>query len=358
MDNVLKLRNRRIGDGMPCYIIAEMSANHGGDINRAKEIIHTAKAAGADCIKIQTYTADTMTIDCNNEYFRIKEGTWKGESFYELYKKAHTPWEWHEELKDEAQKAGIDFLSTPFDRTAVDFLEELGMEFYKIASFEIVDIPLIDYVASKKKPIILSTGMATLGEIETAVNTIRKYGENGLCLLRCSSAYPAIPDDMNLKTIKHLAETFNCVSGLSDHSMGFVGALVAVCMGASVIEKHFCLSRSIETPDSLFSMEPNEFKQMTEYIRAAERAIGKVNYGISQKEHENKCFRRSVFVVKDMEKGEIFTHENIKVIRPAGGIEPKYYNEILGKRAAIGIKRGSPIDWGMVDADEDINSNY
>jgi pseudaminic acid synthase len=349
MNQVIKIKNKFIGGNNPCYIIAEMSANHAGDFNRAKEIIHSAKESGADCIKIQTYTADTMTIDSDKEYFQIKQGTWKGENLYNLYKKAYTPWEWQAQLKEEAEKIDLDFLSTPYDKTAVDFLERLGVDFYKIASFEITDIPLIKYIASKNKPIIMSTGMASLEEIEEAVNAIKSQNNNNLCLLKCSSAYPAIPNDMNLKTMKHLEETFDVVVGLSDHSLGSVSAITAVAMGAKVIEKHFCISRKIENPDSSFSMEPDEFKKMVEDIRVVERAIGKISYDISEKEKINKNFRRSIFVVKDIKKGEIFTENNIRVIRPAYGLLPKYYEEILGKKAIKDIERGTPLEWNMID---------
>lgn len=349
MENVIKIKEKYIGGSNPAYIIAEMSANHAGDIERAIEIIHAAKESGADCIKIQTYTPDTMTIPCDKEYFQIKKGTWEGENLYTLYEKAYTPWEWQGRLKEEAEKVGLHFLSTPFDKTAVDFLEDLGVDFYKIASFEVVDIPLIKYIASKGKPIIMSTGMASLGEIEEAVKTIKEQGNDSICLLRCSSAYPAIPEDMNLQIIEHLAETFNVVTGLSDHSLGSIAAIAAVAMGAKVIEKHFCISRKIENPDASFSMEPEEFKQMVEDIRAAERAIGKVSYEISEREKTNKVFRRSIFIVKDIKKGELFTEENIRVIRPGYGIMPKHYEEILGKKATRDIERGTPLEWKMVE---------
>jgi len=349
MDISTKIIDRIWGKDKPCYIIAEMSANHAGDIQKAFEIIHAAKEAGADCIKIQTYTPDTMTIDSDKDCFMIKSGTWKGEKLYNLYQKAYTPWEWQKILKNEAEKIGLDFLSTPFDKTSVDFLEELGVSFYKIASFEITDIPLIKYVASKGKPIILSTGMATLSEIEEAVNTIKGCGDVKFCLLRCSSAYPAVPDDMNLSTIKHLQENFKVPIGLSDHSLGSIGAVTAVALGAKVIEKHFCLSRKIENPDASFSMEPQEFKQMVEDIRTAEKAIGKVSYEISQREKASQIFRRSIFVVKDVKKGDVFTEENIRVIRPSHGLAPKYYEDILGRKASKDIERGTPLDWSMVN---------
>ena len=331
------------------YVIAEMSANHAGSFERAKEILYAAKEAGADCIKIQTYTADTLTIDCDNEYFNIGGGTWEGENLYKLYQKAYTPWEWQAELKKEAEKVGIDFLSTPFDKTAVDFLEEIGVEFYKIASFELVDIPLIEYVASKGKPIIMSTGMGSVEEIEEAVEAIKRMGNDQIVLLRCASAYPAISDSMNLNTMVDMGQRFKVPVGLSDHSMGSVGAIAAVTMGANVIEKHFCLSREIENPDSSFSMEPAEFKQMIEDIRSVEKAKGCIYYGATKEEESNVGFRRSIFVVKDIKKGELFTEENIRVIRPGYGMKPKFWNEVLGKIAACDIERGIPLKFDMVE---------
>lgn len=346
----MRIGNREIGGSAPAYIIAEMSGNHAGNIENAKRIIHAAKEAGADCIKIQTYTADTLTIDCNKPYFQVGAGTWDGENLYHLYQKAYTPWEWQPELKKEAEALGIDFFSTPFDKTSVDFLEEMGIEFYKIASFEIVDIPLIKYVASKGKPIIMSTGMATLGEIEDAVNAVRGQGNDQLALLRCASAYPAITDEMNLMTMKNMAEVFGVPTGLSDHSMGSVGAVTAVAMGAKIIEKHFCLDRAIENPDSSFSMNPEEFAQMVKDVRQAEKAIGKVSYGVTEQEKNSMVFRRSIFCVKDIEPGEILTEENIRVIRPGYGMAPKYYEEILGQRALQKIERGTPIEHRMIGA--------
>lgn len=348
MNNMIKIGKKTIGANNSCYTIAEMSANHAQDYNKAIEIIHAAKESGADCIKIQTYTPDTMTIDCDNEYFQIKKGIWKGEKLYELYGKAYTPWEWQYDLKKEADKIGIDFLSTPFDKTSVEFLEELGLEFYKIASFELVDIPLIKYIASKGKPIIMSTGMGSLGEIEEAVKTIKSQGNEKICLLKCSSAYPAIVDDMNLKTMLNLKDTFNVPVGLSDHSLGSVAAVTAVALGAKIIEKHFCLSRDIITPDSSFSMEPKEFKQMVKDIRGAEKSIGKVSYNRSEKEERSIVFRRSIFVIQDIKKGERLCEDNIRVIRPGYGLEPKYYEEVLGNFASKDIKKGTPLSWNMV----------
>lgn len=344
----LKIGNRVIGKGQPAYIIAEMSANHAGSIENAKRIIRAAKESGADCVKIQTYTPDTITIDCDNEYFQINKGTWKGENLYQLYGKAYTPWEWQKELLEEAKKVGIDFFSTPFDFSSVDFLEEIGVEFYKIASFELVDLPLIRYVASKKKPMIMSTGMSTLGEIEAAVKTAKEAGNDQIALLRCASAYPAITDQMNLKTMVNMAEVFNVPVGLSDHSMGSVGAVTAVALGASIIEKHFCLDRAMENPDSVFSMNPEEFSSMVRDIRQVQKAIGTVSYGPTEQEASNIVFRRSIFCVKDIKKGEEITTENIRIIRPGYGMEPKYYEEVLGQRALRDIKRGTPMELSMV----------
>ena len=330
------------------YIIAEMSANHAGSISNAKEIIHAAKEAGADCVKIQTYTADTLTIDCNNSFFQIKSGTWEGENLYSLYNKAYTPWEWQEELMQEARSAGIDFLSTPFDSSSVDFLENLGLKFYKIASFELVDIPLLKYVAKTGKPIILSTGMGSLEEIEEAVETIRSVGENQIVLLKCCSAYPAAPTSMNLRTIPDMAKKMQIPIGLSDHSMGTVSAIAAVSLGARIIEKHFCLSRAIDNPDASFSMEPAEFKQMVMDIRTTEDVLGHINYEMTDNEKNNICFRRSIFVTRDVKKDEILTTDNIRVIRPGYGMKPKYYDEVLGKATKVDIERGTPLKNDMI----------
>jgi len=350
MHNTITLSNNRIvGGGHPAYIIAEMSGNHAGSKDRAKEIIHAAKEAGADCIKIQTYTPDTITINCNNKYFHIDGGTWEGENLYHLYEKAYTPWEWQGELKEEADKVGIDFFSTPFDKTSVDFLEEIGMGFYKIASFEVVDIPLIEYVASKGKPIIMSTGMATIDELKDAVNAMKSNGCDQIALLRCASAYPAITDEMNLATMLDMRDRFCVPVGLSDHSLGSVGAVTAVAKGASIIEKHFCLSREIDNPDVSFSMPPEEFALMVKDIRQAEKAMGTVNYGPTSQEQGNVQFRKSIFVVKDIKKGDLFTEDNIRVIRPGYGMKPKFYKEILGKVAVADIEFGTPLSEELIN---------
>lgn len=345
----IQIGSRLVGDGCPVYMIAEMSANHAGSLERAKEIIHAAKESGADCIKIQTYTPDTLTIDCRNSYFQVKSGTWEGENLYGLYGKAYTPWEWQGLLKEEADKVGIDFLSTPFDRTSVDFLEELGLNFYKIASFEMVDLPLLEYVASKGKPIIMSTGMGTLEEIREAVETVYAAGNRQLALLKCSSVYPADPADMHLSTIGDMKCQFGIPIGLSDHSLGSMSAVTAVALGASIIEKHFCISREIENPDASFSMTPSEYRALVDEVRAVEKAKGDVFYGATEQEKESITFRKSLFVVKDVEQGEVFTKENIRVIRPGYGLHPREYGHVLGKRSKEDLKRGTPLTAVAVD---------
>jgi pseudaminic acid synthase len=349
---IMKIKNRVIGENAPVYIIAEMSGNHAGSFERAKELIYAAKEANADCIKIQTYTPETITINCKNKYFQIDSGTWGGENLYHLYEKAFTPWEWQGDLKAEADRVGIDFFSSPFDNSAVDFLESIGIEFYKIASFELVHLPLLRYVASKGKPIIMSTGMSSLAEIDEAVRAIREAGNSELALLRCASAYPAITDEMNLATMKNMSEVFNVPVGLSDHSMGSVGAVTAVALGAKIIEKHFCINRNIENPDSSFSMEPAEFKQMVADIRQAEKAIGTVKYGSTNQEKANVIFRRSIFCVKDIKKGERITEENIRIIRPGYGAAPKYYYEMIGQVALMDISFGTPMQNSMIGNSE------
>jgi pseudaminic acid synthase len=350
MGTLLKIGKREIGAGKPVYIIAELSANHNGNLNEALALIAAAKAAGADAVKIQTYTPDTITIDCDNQYFRIGKGTiWEGKNLYDLYGEAYTPWEWHAELQRQAKKAKLDFFSTPFDPTAVEFLEGLHVPAYKVASFEIVDIPLIRAIARTGKPIILSTGMASVEEIDEAVQAIRGEGNHRIALLKCTSAYPALPEEMNLATIPDMAALFGLPVGLSDHSPGIAVPVAAVTLGACIVEKHFTLSRATPGPDSAFSLEPAEFKAMVEAIRDTEKALGRVNYTVSEREQASRVFRRSLFVVKDMKKGEIFTPENVRSIRPGHGLAPKFLPDVLGKKASKGIKRGTPVDWGMVE---------
>ena len=331
------------------YTIAEMSANHAGNLDYALKTVEAAKNAGADCLKIQTYTADTMTINCDNDYFKIKDGMWEGYTLYDLYSEASMPWEWQGKIKEKCDQVGIDFLSTPFDQSSVDFLENLGVEFYKVASFELVDIPLIEYIASKGKPMIISTGMGSVEEIEDAVNVCKSQGNEQIVLLKCSSEYPASYEDMNLLTIVDMQKRFGVTIGLSDHSMGSLAPVVAVALGAQVIEKHFCVDRAIKTADSSFSMMPDEFKQMVEDVQNVQKIRGAANYQLSEKEKCNLKFRRSVFTVKDIDKGEYITGENTRVIRPGYGIKPIKYKEVLGKKTNVKIKRGTPVAEEWVD---------
>lgn len=347
--NTLQIGSRIIGDGHPAYMIAEMSGNHAGSIERAKEIIHAAAEAGADCIKIQTYTPDTLTIDCSNKYFAITEGTWKGENLYSLYGKAYTPLEWQEELFAEARKTGIDFFSTPFDNATCDFLENMGVDFYKIASFEMIDLKFLKHVASKGKPMIVSTGMGTYEEMKEALNAIYETGNTQVAFLKCSSAYPALSSQMNLRTIPDMKDKFGIPIGLSDHSMGSLGAVAAVSLGANIIEKHFCLSREIENPDASFSMTPEEYRKMVDDVRDVEAALGEVSYSMTPQEESNMVFRRSLFAVKDIEAGESFTEENIRSIRPGYGAKPKYIDDFLTMKAAAPVKRGEPLNFELVE---------
>ena len=329
-------------------IIAEVSANHNGNIERAETIVRAAADAGADAVKLQTYTADTLTIPCDNEYFRIKGTLWEGRTLHDLYQEAYTPWEWHPRLIGLANELGLVCFSTPFDTTAVDFLEELNVPCHKVASFEVVDIPLLKKIASTEKPVIMSTGMANLEEIAEAVRTLRVNGTEELALLKCTSSYPAPPEEANLVTIPHLAATFDCIAGLSDHTMGSAVAVAAVALGARIVEKHFTLSRADGGPDSAFSMEPAEFKQMVQDIRTAEAALGKVNYSLTEKERESVVFRRSLFVVKDMKAGELFTDANVRSIRPGNGLHPRFLDTVLGCKAIMDITRGTPLAWGLI----------
>lgn len=332
------------------YVIAEMSANHAGKLESALEIVREAAKAGADCVKIQTYTAGTMTIDCDNEYFQIHGGLWDGYKLYDLYKEAGTPWEWQARIKQECENCGVDFLSTPFDNTAVDFLEEIGCEAYKIASFELVDIPLIEYAASKGRPMIISCGMGSIEEIQDAVDACHRMGNEQLVLLKCCSEYPANWADMHLANIPDMRRRFGVHVGLSDHSMGSLAAVVGVSLGACVIEKHFCLSRKIKNPDCEFSMEPQEFAEMVENIRNAQLIASGPCYELTAGEASSTVFRRSLFVVRDIKAGEVFTTDNIRSIRPGNGITPKFISEFLGKTATKNIDRGTPLDLTMKEA--------
>ena len=331
-----------------CWIVAEVSANHNHSIERAEAIIRAAADAGADAVKLQTYTADTLTIPCDNEYFRIKGTLWEGRTLHDLYQEAYTPWEWHPRLMQLANDLGMVCFSTPFDATAVDFLESLNVPCHKVASFEAVDIPLLTKIAATGKPVILSTGMASLAEIDEAVRTLRENGTKDLVLLKCTSSYPAPPEEANLRTIPHLSQAFGCPAGLSDHTMGSAVAVTAVALGAVMIEKHFTLSRADGGPDSAFSMEPDEFRQMVRNIHTAEKALGRVNYELTDQERESIIFRRSLFVVKDMKVGEFFTEENVRSIRPGHGLHTRFYASILGRRAVQDIEKGTPLSWDLL----------
>jgi pseudaminic acid synthase len=343
------IRDKRIGDDCPVFIVAELSANHNQKFDLAVEHIKKAKEAGADAIKLQTYTPDTITIDCRNEYFAIKQDTlWDGKTLYELYQEAYTPWEWQPKLKKIAEEEGLILFSTPFDKTAVDFLEDMNVALYKVASFEINDIPLIEYIASKGKPIILSTGIATLSDIELAVATCRKAGNHQLALLKCSSAYPTPIIEVNLRTIPNLAETFNTIVGISDHTLGISVPVAAVALGAKIIEKHFIINRTLGGPDSAFSLEFEEFKEMVQTIREVEQALGKVTYELTEKQKKSKTFSRSLFVVEDIKKGEPITEKNVRSIRPFYGLAPVYLKDILGKTVKQDIVKGTPVTWDMI----------
>jgi len=323
-----------------------MSANHGQNKEIAFQTIKAAKEAGADAVKLQTYTPDTITIDCDNEYFQIKQGTiWDGTTLYELYKTAYTPWEWHKELKEYADKLDIILFSSPFDFTAVDLLYEMDVPAYKVASFEITDIPLIKYIAKKQKPVIISTGIANLADIQEAVEACKSVGNDQIILLKCTSAYPAKVEEANLRTIPNLKDTFGVFPGLSDHTLGTTVPILSVAMGARVIEKHFILDKSIGGPDASFSLDEDEFTQMVKAVRDAEAAMGQVDYTLSDKKIKRREFSRSLFVVRDIKKGEKLTKDNIRSIRPGYGLAPKYYDKILGKTAIFDMKKGKPLEW-------------
>jgi pseudaminic acid synthase len=327
------------------FIIAELSANHNGSINTAIETIRAAKRAGADCIKLQTYTADTITIDCGKDDFIIKGTIWEGRNLHSLYKEAHTPWEWHEELFKVAKEEGLICFSSPFDKTAVDFLETLEVPAYKIASFEITDIPLIEYVASKGKPIILSTGIAEEEDIELALDACKRMGNTNIALLKCTSSYPAPIEEANMCMVKDLAERYGVITGLSDHTIGSTVPIVATCFGAKIIEKHFILNHSIGGPDASFSMDEQEFTEMVKAVREAEKAIGKVDYTLTEKQVKGKAFSRSLYVAEDIKEGELITEKNVRSVRPGFGMHPKFYKNILGKRVNTTIEKGDRLSF-------------
>ncbi len=348
-DPSITIGKRRIGAGEPVYIIAELSGNHNQDLAQAVRLVHAARDAGADAVKLQTYTPDTLTIDCDREWFRISGGTpWDGRTLYDLYREAFTPWEWHAPLQAEAHALGLDFFSTAFDASAVEFLESLAVPAHKIASFENADLPLIERVARTGKPVILSTGMARLSTIEEAVATARGAGAGGVTLLKCTSAYPAPPEAMHLRTIPHLAQAFQTPVGLSDHTLAPTLPVAAVALGAVIIEKHLTLTRSVPGPDTAFSLEPAEFREMVQTVRTAEKALGAVSYGTTAAEEKSSVFRRSLFAVSDIRKGEPFTERNVRSIRPGHGLAPKHFQEILARAAASDISRGTPLAWNLI----------
>lgn len=342
------IENVEINNNSPVFIIAELSANHNGSIDTAIETIRAAKRAGADCIKLQTYTADTMTIASDKKDFIIKGTIWENQNLHTLYQQAYTPWEWHEELMKVAKEEGLVCFSSPFDKTAVDFLETLNVPAYKVASFEITDIPLIEYTASKGKPIIISTGIAEEADIELALEACRRMGNTDIALLKCTSSYPAPIDEANMCMVKDLAERYGVISGLSDHTMGATVPVVATCFGAKIIEKHFILDRSIGGPDASFSMNEEEFTAMVKAVREAESAIGVVDYTLTEKQAKGKDFSRSLYVVEDMKAGDVITEENVRSIRPGFGLHPKFYNEILGKKIKVDIEKGSRMDTDLI----------
>ncbi|MBQ2646392.1 MAG: pseudaminic acid synthase [Achromobacter sp.] len=351
MTSSFTIGSRRVGPDAPPFIIAEMSGNHNQSLDRALEIVDAAAKAGAHALKIQTYTADTMTLDIDSGDFFISDpgSLWKGKSLYKLYEEAHTPWEWHKPIFDRARALGMIPFSTPFDDSSVDFLESLGVDFYKIASFENTDLPLIRRVAQTGKPMIISTGMASLGELEDMVSTAREAGCRDLVLLKCTSTYPANPENTNSLTIPHMRQMLGCQVGLSDHTLGIGVAVASVALGATVIEKHFTLARAEGGVDSAFSMEPHEMRLLVEESERAWQGLGRVNYGATPAEEKSRAFRRSIYACRDISEGEAFTVDNIRVIRPGFGLAPKYYPTILGKHARKAIKKGDRIGWELID---------
>jgi len=349
MNKEIKIGNHIINEDSPVFIVAEMSANHLMDYNRAVEVIRAAKEAGADAVKVQTYTADTITLPGEDACFQITQGTiWDGTTLHKLYQEAYTPWEWQPGLQAAAQELGLVFFSSPFDLSSIDFLEEMDVPVYKVASFEITDIPFIRKIAKKGKPIIISTGIACLSDIELALKTCREVGNEDVILLKCTSAYPAPYEDSNLKTIPSMKETFNCITGLSDHTMGHAVACGGVALGAKVVEKHLTLRRSDGGADAAFSMEPEEFREMVDNIRIIEKALGKVTYDLTAKQLKSREHSRSLFVAKDMKAGEIFTPDNLRSVRPANGLHTKHYEELLGKRISRDARLGTPMSWDLV----------
>jgi len=344
------INDRQIGAGHPTYIIAELSANHHQSYERAENLIYAAKESGADAVKIQTYTPDTMTLNCNSKLFQIQGGTiWDGYNLHNLYKEAFTPWEWQPKLKKKAEEIGIELFSTAYDKTSVDFLETIEVKAYKVSSFELIDIPLLKKIGSTGKPVIVSTGMGSLAEIEEAVVTLRESGCPDIALLKCTSAYPASFAEMNLRTIPHLAAIFDVKCGLSDHSISEIVPVVAVSLGACIIEKHLTFSRKESGPDSKFSLEIEEFKAMVSAIRDCEKAIGDIFFGCTTNEKSSITFRRSLFISKKIKKGEILSEKNIQCIRPGNGLHPRYFEEVVGSTARVELEKGTPLTWNCLN---------
>jgi pseudaminic acid synthase len=344
--NNLKIGNKEIGSGHPVFIVAEISGNHNQNYKRALKIIDAAIDAGVDAIKLQTYTPDTLTIKSDKKWFKINKGPWAGHTLYDLYKKAYTPWDWQPKLKRHAENRGVILFSTPFDKTAVDFLEKMNVALYKVASFEVVDIPLLKRIGQTKKPVIMSRGMASVEEIKLAIKTLKNNGAPQIAVLHCVSSYPAKPEQMNLATIPDITKKFKVIPGLSDHTLGIAVPVTSIALGACVIEKHVTLSRTDGGPDAEFSLEPDELKQMVKSVREAQLALGKPFYKLDKRESQNIIFRKSLFVVKNIKKGEKFTEKNIRSIRPGYGLAPKYYDKVIGKTAVKNIERGTPLKWG------------
>ena len=347
----MKIGTNNINTDSKVFIIAELSANHNGSLDTAIETIKAAKRAGADCVKLQTYTADTITIDSDKKDFLIKGTIWDGKKLHDLYKEAFTPWEWHEELMLVAKKEGLICFSSPFDKTAVDFLETLNVPAYKIASFEITDIPLIEYVASKGKPIILSTGISEIKDIELALDACKRMGNHDIALLKCTSSYPAPIEEANMCMVKDLASRFNVISGLSDHTLGSTAPVVATVFGAKIIEKHFILDRSVGGPDASFSMNELEFTEMVKAVREAEKAVGEINYDLTEKQIKGRDFSRSLYVVEAVKKGDVVTEKNVRSIRPGFGLHPKHYKEVLGSSFIRNIEKGTPLSFSLIKTD-------
>ena len=345
----MEINDRRVGSGCPVYVIAEMSANHQQDFDRAVRVIKAAKEAGADAVKVQTYTPDTLTVDCDNEHFQIEGTLWEGRALYDLYKEAYMPWEWQPELKRYAEELGLECFSSPFDKSAVDFLEDMDVPAYKVASFEITDIPLIEYMAGKGKPVIISTGIARLEDIEEAVAACHRMGNRDVVLLKCTSAYPAPLEEANLRTIPDLAERFGVISGFSDHTLGITAPVTAVTLGAKVIEKHFILDRAIGGPDASFSLDKAQFAEMVKAVRDAEKMLGDVSYELTAKSKKSREFSRSLFIAEDVNAGDIVNETNVRSVRPGFGLAPKYLKDVLGKKFSRNAEKGTPLDWEDIE---------